>query len=382
MRHRPKQFLLAILLLVGLLSSACAPEVAEEAVEPPEVEEPEPVDVEDDVEGLIIDGEEIADAELWEAAQSEGGFTFYTALIEVQEIALVGEFERQTGLVATLAAFPGGQLFERIQSEHGAGVLDADLIRQTDRGLMEEHLAAGILAEHCPPAWDEIPAEVKSEGCEMWASVNSAYILGYNTRSVDEADAPRTWDDLLDERWTNNLGMAHIGAGGSTWARDLFLRLEKGVEYWEQLADQNPILSGSAATIAEQLGRGEFDVAAVLPGIVSIFVEEGAPIAVNLPEDGLPVFSYWIGLAADAENENAAKVFLNWQASLAGQRAVAEVAGDFPVRPDAPDPIIGGVTVELDPALLKYPEATQEFFEFRDEWNQEWFAIFGFTPED
>lgn len=33
------------------------------------------------------------------------------------------------------------------------------------------------------------------------------YVLGYNTRLVPRADAPKSWDDLLNPKWRRQIGM-------------------------------------------------------------------------------------------------------------------------------------------------------------------------------
>ena len=334
-------------------------------------------------EGLVLMGEEIADAETWAAAQEEGTITLYSALSEARELALLERYTEDTGMEVDLVRLGGGRLFERVMSEHGAGQLGADVIRQTDRTLAEAYMEEGVWEPYCHPFWDLSPSELQEPDCNYWTSQQPVYAIGYNTEIVDEADAPTSWEDLLDEKWKGNIGLAHIGAGGSTWARDLFLRNEFGVEYWEALAAQEPFITGAAGAVSEGNGRGEFAVAMVLPGSQGIAAAEGAPLQVVIPSDGVPTYSQWLGLAANAEKPNAAKVFLNWNMSLAGQTAIAEAAGDYPVRDDAPGPTAGGVIplpkrADVD---LRTPELTEEYATERDAYMEDWFRIFGYTPE-
>lgn len=333
-------------------------------------------------EPLVLMDEEVADAELYTAAQQEGTITLYSALSEARELAILERYEQDTGLSVDLVRLGGGRLYERVLSEHGAGQLGADVIRQTDIVLAQGYEEAGVWEPYCHPFWDLSDPELQQPDCNYWTSQQPIYTIGYNTELVEEADAPQTWQDLLDPQWTGKIGLAHIGAGGSTWARDLYLREEYGVEYWEALAAQQPFITGAAGAVSEGNGRGEFPVAMVLAGSQGIAQAEGAPLAIVLPEDGVVTYSQWLGLAADAEKPNAAKVFLNWNMSLAGQTAIAEAAGDYPVREDAPGPTAGDV--QLPPRSevnLVTPELTEEYETRREEWQAEWFAIFGYTPD-
>lgn len=334
-------------------------------------------------EGLVLMDEQIADAETWAAAQEEGTITLYSALSEARELAMLERYTEDTGMEVDLVRLGGGRLFERVMTEHGADQLGADAIRQTDRTLAETYMEEGVWEPYCHPFWDMSDPELQQEDCNYWTSQQPVYAIGYNTELVEESEAPTSWEDLLDPKWKENICLAHIGAGGSTWARDLFLRNEFSVEYWESLAAQEPFITGAAGAVSEAMGRGECAVGMILPGSQGIAAAEGAPLDIVVPSDGVPTYSQWLGLAAGAEKPNAAKVFLNWNMSLAGQTAIAEAAGDYPVREDAPGPTAGGV-IPLPPRTevdLRTPELTEEYETERDAYMEEWFSIFGYTPE-
>lgn len=332
---------------------------------------------------LVIDGEEVANAELWKAAQEEGSLTLYSTLSEVLEDSMVQTFEQQTGLSVDIVRHNGSRLFELIESEHGAGQLQADVVRRSDIDLVREHAMSGVFKPHCPPAWDKL-IQVKEPDCLYWASNETIYAIGYNSEMVDEAEAPKTWDDLLDPQWKGEVGLNNITGGGTTWSRDSWLRQEKGVEYWKRLAAQETHITTSAGTVADMNARGEIAVGMALVGTHGAAKEEGAPLEVVLPSDGIPSSAHWIGTTSGGSNPNAAKVFVNWNASLAGQTAVAKLTGDYPVRADAPAPEVAGTTLpdrsEIELVFTESVEPT-EADRNREEWMREWLRIFNYTPE-
>lgn len=335
-------------------------------------------------EALTLMDEEIADAETWAAAQEQGNLTLYSALSEARELEIIERFEEDTGLSVDLVRLGGGRLFERVMSEHGAGQLGADVIRQTDVTLAREYQEAGVWEPYCHPFWDLSDPELQEPDCHYWTSQQPIYTLGYNSAVLEQEglEPPSSWQDLLDPEYQGNIGLAHVGAGGSTWARDYYLRNEYGVEYWEDLAAQDPFITGAAGAVSEGNARGEFAVAMVIAGSQGIAQADGAPVEIVLPEDGIVSWSQWLGLAANSENTEAAEVFLNWNMSLAGQTAIAEVTGDYPVREDAPGPTAGDG--ELPPpgeVELIVPELEEEYETERDAWQAEWFGIFGYTPD-
>ncbi len=378
----------AIAASLGLVLAACGG--SDEPAAPAPAPAPAPgAEAPADAEcGLEFDGECIADAETWAAAQEEGGLTLYTALSELREIAVVEVFEADTGLDVDIVRLGGGALVERILSEFGAGVLGADVIRQTDYALATQEFEAGVFDPFCPLNIELVSDDLRwgEDGCAFYASMQPTYAIAYNTALVSADEAPKTWTDLTDPKWEGRLCLAHIGAGGSTWARDLWLRDTYGTEHWEALAAQNPVITGAAGQVTEVLTRGECAVAHNLPGTVSLAIEQGAPLQIVFPEDGVVAYSQWTGLAQGAERPNAARVFLNWQMSLKGQTAVAERAGDFPTVAGAPAPTVNagahGETLAPPPGdpRLVFPEALPEYVTSRDEYLADWFRIFGYSP--
>lgn len=331
---------------------------------------------------LVIDGIEIADAETWAAAQEEGKLVLYTALAEDRENAMVDVFREQTGLQVDVVRLAGGQLYERILTEHGAGQLGADVIRQTDYSLALGEYEAGVFDPYCPPTIDELDESLRQDDCSFYASQTPIYAIGYNTAIISEDEAPRGWADLLDPKWKGKLGVGNIGIGGSSWARDLFLRQTFGVEYWEELAALEPRIMDGAAGVTEEMARGEVHLGMVLPGNQNLTALEGAPLALVIPNDGVPSYGQWFGLATGAKNPNAARVFINWQMSMPGQKAVAEFAGDYPVLPGAPGPLFAGEPLpSADEIELIQMETHPDFISKREQYTAEWYEMFGYTPK-
>src|SRR6478752_3409463 len=77
--------------IIALATAACAPPPApKEVVEPARSVETS--------NGLVVNGEQIADQQTWAAAVTEGSFYHYTGYTENTEAALLKQFTADTGI--------------------------------------------------------------------------------------------------------------------------------------------------------------------------------------------------------------------------------------------------------------------------------------------
>ena len=66
------------------------------------------------------------------------------------------------------------------------------------------------------------------------------HMLIYNSSKVKPEDAPRTWTDLLDPKWKNQVATGHPAFSGCTGVWVVALRKLYGWSYFEKLAKNNP----------------------------------------------------------------------------------------------------------------------------------------------
>jgi iron(III) transport system substrate-binding protein len=331
---------------------------------------------------LVIDGEVIADAELWKQAKDEGTFVIYSAVTENRALAILDVFRKQVpDLNPEFVHLSGSQLFQRAEAEHNAGTPGADIIETTDKALAADEVKIGVFEPYCPRYANEFPEDGKDPKCNWLLAHIGAYGIAYNSAVVDAADAPKSWQDLLDPKWKGKIAMAQIGSGGSTWAYNLFLRNKYGADFWKGLAAQEPFLTSGAGDAAEALNRGEAEVAILPPSVASASIGDGAPLTIVRPADGLAGYGHYVGLAAGAEHPAAAKVYLNWVSSKAGQKAVAQAGGDYSLRKGMPGPTLAGEDFPgLDESGVVLIENTDDYLTKRQPWSDEWNGIFGYTP--
>ncbi len=177
-----------------------------------------------------------------------------------------------------------------------------------------------------------------------------------NTDLVKPADRPKTYDDLLDPKWTGKMVWRRndlTGASGFVGNVLMSMGEEKGMEYLRKLARQKIIsVSISDRALLDQVIAGEYAMTVVVTNHnVEISRKQGAPVA-WIPLEPAMMSSEQMGLTALAPHPNAGLLFLEYALSREGQ-IVFQKAGYIPSHPAVPPldpklvPSTGGFTVNL-----------------------------------
>ncbi len=156
-------------------------------------------------------------------------------------------------------------------------------------------------------------------------------VIGFNTRLVNKKDAPRSYQDLLDGRWKDKLGM---DADEGEWFAGLITAWgkEKTVNYFKSLMKQNPSLRRGHTLLANLTGAGEFPVAVNLFGYRVMEMKAKGETIDLVKADPLMVRPAHLALARRASHPNAAKLYIDFALSMEGQQIMAS-AGRTVVRP-------------------------------------------------
>lgn len=354
----------------GSSSGAGLNSVAEDILVMPEV---------DDTDGLVINDEEIADAQLFDQALKEGSFAWYTGSGQESADLTAARFEAETGISVEVTRMPSGKLAERVLSESGANRLGAEVVTITDPGSAKEFAENGVYSEYQVPSIETLKdtENVVWDDGLYYTPYFSAYTFAYNTNLVDESDAPESWEDIVSSEWKGKTGIVNSGAGGTTIGLANFQdeQLEDG--YWQRLADTDPQIFDTTSVQLEALARGEFAIATC--GFNSTFsaAQQGAPIELVVPEEGLSGTSNMQGLTTTGADSAAAQIFMNWTFSRSGQQ-FAWAQGFVPVREDTPETPTGDYQLPKagDEGFIEFTpsEAQEESEDIVNAWND----VFGF----
>jgi iron(III) transport system substrate-binding protein len=333
----------------------------------------------DDSGRLVVNGEVIADATLYQAAKAEGKVTVYTAYLQDVAQKFIDDFTSQSGIDVDFARLTPTQLQERVISEGGSKLLGADVIQTSDPLNNQALVKAGaVKCEVLDTALTRTidPGNLDPKGCAYPTTV-STMVIAYNTKALGATAPPQTWQDLLKPEYKGKIGLLIAGVGGSAWSNYMFLRNKYGEEYWQSLAAQNVKVQTSSANLGPQVERGEIPIGIVSASTGMTSKATGAPVDFVLPSDGLAVYATYTLLSEPSvvkePHPNAAKLFRDWLYSKAGQQSVSAAnGGAWAVRTDAPPP-------EGLPAYKDLPMQNldlNQWVKVQKDWVGEWNTTF------
>jgi iron(III) transport system substrate-binding protein len=316
-------------------------------------------------------GQEYGSAELIAAAEKEGKLVFYTANFAETEQEIIKAFNKRFPKIRVeMVRAPGGQLITRIKTEAAANKLAADVISHSDRGLVKD--LNDLFADYAPPNAADYRTDVQVSP-KLWPSVTIGWSIAYNVALLK--NPPKSWADLMKPEYKGKqIGHVIAPSGGTTWTRVMFERQVMGEDYHKKQALNENVLYPSGAPASDALVRGEVSISPLLYNIVYTKIRDGAPLEAIFPPEGVPIVPYAEGVTKTSANPNAARLFLNWRASVEGQTFMVTQQGNIsslkspPVYPKGWDPKVVKVWV---------PDFTQ-FEKLRDGWVEEWNKTFGF----
>lgn len=309
-------------------------------------------------------------------AETEGAFTLYSTDPEKGQVALLKGFTDQFPKIKTAyVRLQAGALYAKLRAERNAKTYLADVLTISDMGMVQDFHRNNGFQQYVSPEMTAFKTEYKSkpEGFWTWGCIIASGIA-YNPNIVKPEDAPKKWEDLLDPKWKDamNVKVSNSGLQMSAW---YVLKPILGDAYFNKLGDNKPRAFDSYVQQYGRIidGQDKAIMAAQYSGFVE-FKAKGAPIAFVAPETGLPSAQQTVGIVADAPNPNAARLFMDWFLSAAGQKVYAEVLFNHSPREDvAPPP--GALPIKE--MKLLFPQDYDDFEKKRPEFVKEWDKIIG-----
>jgi iron(III) transport system substrate-binding protein len=287
-------------------------------------------------------------------AQPSGTLRLYTSQPDADAAATKAAFE---------AAYPGvsveifrsgtEQVISRFLLEVEAGAPQADVLLVADGPTFELLKARGLLESYVSPEAAAIDAAYRDPDGYYAGTKILATLIAYNTALVP---TPVTsWAELaaLPARSVAMPSPSYSGAAAynlGVVTRDGGL----GWTWYETLATRDVFLTQGNGAVLRSVAGGEVPYGIIVDFLPIRAARDGSPIGIVYPSEGVPVITEPVGIVKGNANPEAARAFVDFLLSAAGQE-VAAAMGYMPLRADVAAP--AGFPALADLTVLSAPAA-------------------------
>ncbi len=280
------------------------------------------------------------DASLVQAARKEGKVVWYTSLALPSSTALANAFQNKyKGIEVEVHRTGSQRVLQRVMQESSAGIKNVDLIHTSDAGHFELLKEKGLLLKHTPQGVNVFPEGFKDKNGFYYGMRATLSVIAHNPKVVPEKDAPKSWKDLVNSKWSGKLVSAHPGYSGIIMTHVLALINLYNWDYFRDLAKNKIHLVQSANDPAGVVASGERPVG--VNGAEYFYYKtqkQGNPIKIVYPKEGVPLVVSPVAIAKDAPHPNAAKLFTEFIFSKESQQLLADREGLYTGHPDVTYP--------------------------------------------
>jgi iron(III) transport system substrate-binding protein len=309
-------------------------------------------------------------------AEQEGGLVLYSPDPEENSAKLMDAFHQVFPKITTnYIRLQTGALYQKLMTERRAKVYQVDVLMLTDVGFALDFQKRDGYLHYVSPEMSAYISDYKSspEGYWTWGAFIMAG-LAYNPTLVKPEDAPKSWKDALNPKYSGVISTksATSGLEAVTWYE---LTNLYGDDYFQKLGELKPRGFDSYVQQFDRLISGQDSVAHTAQYSAYLLAKaKGAPIEFVFPEEGMTLTPGIFGLVAEAPHPNAAQLFMDWFLSEGGQKVYDQITSLNSPRTGAPPPP-GGMA--MDKIKLLYPKDWQAFLTAHEKFVKAWGKITG-----
>jgi iron(III) transport system substrate-binding protein len=313
------------------------------------------------------------DAQLLAAARKEGKVVWYTSLAIPSSTAISHYFQNKyKGIEVEVHRNGSQRVLQRFMQEASAGLKNGDIVHTSDAGHFELLKDKGMLLKFTPQAIAGFPDGFKDKAGFYYGMRATLSVIAHNPKIVAEKDAPQTWKDLLNPKWSGKMVTAHPGYSGIIMTHVLALVNVYGWDYFRDLAKSKLHIVQSANDPAGVVASGERPVG--VNGAEYFYyktLKQGNPIKIIYPKEGVPLVVSPVAIAKDAPHPNAAKLFTEFIFSKESQQLLADKEGLYTGHPEVTYPAdkpklkdLKLLTADADELEKRNAEIKKRFTEF------------------
>lgn len=277
-----------------------------------------------------------------ETAKAEGKLTIYGAFEQSLQDKYITEFNKVYPFIRVEVVYGTGPASaEKVRAEVAAHKVVGDMWRSftdpalgmRDQGILEKWQAPSLVNER-----DKFAFQTSDEDEQGYLNNVAAGVQGVmiNTKLVAPDQEPTSWFDLKDPRYKGMIMYADPRAPNSGQSIAWFLSQKYGPEgeaFLRDLGKQDLQFEASQPKMADEIARGERAIGMPVQWI-SYKAVEGPNVKFVQPKEGLYYSIANAVIVKGAPHPNAAKLWIEWEVSKAGQQVKVDVGQETAIRTD------------------------------------------------
>ena len=288
------------------------------------------------------------------AAYADGKVMLYSSMQEDQLMAIEKAFEaKYPDIDMEYYYASGGKVITKVTTEAQAGKIEADIIWTGDPSDYEEFKAAGWLQPYSSPEADHIAAAyIDADGYYTAARLVTMGIA-WSTLNVDEADAPKTWNDLLDPKWKGMIVMTDPAQASTTkyWMAAMMQSEKYGPAFFEKLRENGVELESGTTATHNRVADASYMVGICLDYVSANLIAEGSPMAFHYTTEDVITMTSPVAMIKGCANEDNGKLLMDFILSKEGQEVLVannlvSVRDDVEMQVDTS--AIAAINMEVD----------------------------------
>jgi iron(III) transport system substrate-binding protein len=269
-------------------------------------------------------------------AKKEGSLTWYTTFADEDVKPMVDAFNKQyPGITVNSVRLSADKIPPRLLTEQRGGKFNADVV-SGDSPQIAQVLQAGGLQPYTPKDLPPLPSGLSlPKGYEGVVYVVTT-VVSYNPSVLKQKGvaAPTSWQDLTKPEWK---GQFSIDPGAVNWYDSLIKSMghDAALKLVQGLGSNQPVFVESHTQALTQVQAGEPMGAATAYGYKASSMKKDTPDQVEFV-NGNPLSSSLnlIDVVKQPPHPAAARLFVDWMVSQAGQKAVVDITNHTSIRTD------------------------------------------------
>ena len=329
-----KTRILAVMAAMAMALSACGNSTAEQNTASADVENNAATVTEKKAETSKA-AEEIT--ENVESTQGENPVQTKPLIVYLNDFddVIADMFKEATGYDVEVVSGNSAEIMSRIAAEKGNPQWDVvwiDSMYDVYNLAGDGELMTDFEPENAVNLTDFSNTLVPENKCMYPTDIHAAGVLVYRNDVWSEADAPKTFADLTDEKYKDQVGMADPGVAAPAYPLAAYfmdtLGLEAGEEYFTTLFDHGLKVFPKNPQVVQALAGGDISIAMLQETNAYDMVASGEPITIIWPEDGAPGSTRVAAISAQSEQPEIAKMFVNFLLDAKTQQALVDTGDE------------------------------------------------------